>query len=156
MTIIRLRCSSIRTTSRFWVVLRTAPMWPDIFLPLNTRPGVWFWPMGAGHAMGLGIAVGGVLAVEVVALDGAGEALADGGSGYVHALTGRKNAHGKFGAGLVFLKHGGIVHAMLIQALAGRLAGILTGERFSRGLAGRAHPPPAGRRSRPFQEGDGE
>ena len=95
--------------------------------------------MEPGTRWALGIAVGGVLAVEVVALDGAGEALADGGSGYVHALTGRKNAHGKFGAGLVFLKHGGIVHAMLIQALAGRLAGILTGERFSGGLAGRAH-----------------
>src|SRR6185295_13289191 len=33
------RASSMRTMSRFWVVLVTLPSWPDIFLPGNTRPG---------------------------------------------------------------------------------------------------------------------
>src|SRR5690606_19041837 len=40
--------ASTRTTSRFWTVTRSAPMWPAIFLPLNTRPGLWFWPMEPG------------------------------------------------------------------------------------------------------------
>ena len=38
----RLRSLSTRTTTRFCTVRRTLPMWPAIFLPLKTRPGVWF------------------------------------------------------------------------------------------------------------------
>ncbi len=44
----RLRSISTRTTSRFCVVTRSSPMCPDIFLPLNTRPGVWHWPIEPG------------------------------------------------------------------------------------------------------------
>src|SRR5262245_56394816 len=32
---------SVSTTSRFCVVTCTLPMWPAIFLPLNTLPGSW-------------------------------------------------------------------------------------------------------------------
>src|SRR3546814_729734 len=39
LTMIRPRSTSVRTTSRFWVVMRSAPMCPAIFLPLNTLPG---------------------------------------------------------------------------------------------------------------------
>ena len=39
---VKFRSASTRTTTRFWVVHFTAPIWPDIFLPLKTRPGVWF------------------------------------------------------------------------------------------------------------------
>src|SRR5690606_22892791 len=45
---IRPRSASMRTTSRFIEVWLTAPMWPDIFLPGNTRPGVWRWPIEPG------------------------------------------------------------------------------------------------------------
>ena len=45
LTMIRPRSLSVRTTCRFWVVTRTAPMWPAIFLPLNTLPGSWHWPV---------------------------------------------------------------------------------------------------------------
>src|SRR6185503_2136215 len=41
----RPRSASVRTTSRFWVVTRSTPKWPAIFLPLNTRPGSWRWPV---------------------------------------------------------------------------------------------------------------
>src|SRR5690606_21993701 len=44
----RLRSGSTRTTSRFGCVVRTAPRWPDIFVPLNTRPRDWFGPIGPG------------------------------------------------------------------------------------------------------------
>src|SRR5690606_9258864 len=44
----RFRSASTRTTSRFCTVRRTLPMWPDIFLPLNTRPGDWFCPIEPG------------------------------------------------------------------------------------------------------------
>src|SRR5690606_3787101 len=43
LTAIRPRSASTRTTSRFCVLWRTAPMWPAIFLPGNTRPGLWRW-----------------------------------------------------------------------------------------------------------------
>ncbi len=33
---------------RFSIVRRTAPMWPDMRLPGNTRPGVWRWPIEPG------------------------------------------------------------------------------------------------------------
>ena len=42
LTRIRFRSGSTRTTSRLSAVRRTLPRWPDIFLPLKTRPGVWF------------------------------------------------------------------------------------------------------------------
>src|SRR5690606_7435819 len=45
---IRPRSASTRTTSRFCVVWRTAPMWPAIFLPGYTRPGVCRWPSEPG------------------------------------------------------------------------------------------------------------
>src|SRR5690606_15758728 len=48
LTSSRLRSASTRTTSRFGCVVRAAPRWPDIFLPLNTRPGDWFWPIEPG------------------------------------------------------------------------------------------------------------
>src|SRR3546814_3783936 len=38
-TRIRPRSTSVDTTIRFWVVTRTSPMWPAIFLPFHTRPG---------------------------------------------------------------------------------------------------------------------
>src|SRR5262249_13930398 len=41
----RPRSLSVSTTSRFCVVTRTSPMWPAIFLPLNTLPGSWRWPV---------------------------------------------------------------------------------------------------------------
>ena len=44
-TRIRPRSTSTFTTCRFCVVTRTAPMWPAIFLPLNTLPGSWHWPV---------------------------------------------------------------------------------------------------------------
>jgi len=37
----RPRATSTLTTSRFWVLCCTAPLWPDFFLPGKTRPGVW-------------------------------------------------------------------------------------------------------------------
>ena len=39
------RSLSVRITCRFCVVMRAEPMWPDIFLPLNTLPGSWHWPV---------------------------------------------------------------------------------------------------------------
>src|SRR5262249_30603139 len=36
---------SVSTTSRFWVVTCSAPICPAIFLPLNTLPGSWRWPV---------------------------------------------------------------------------------------------------------------
>src|SRR5690606_32216935 len=48
LTAIRPRSASTRTTSRFCVLWRTGPMWPAIFLPGNTRPGVWRWPIEPG------------------------------------------------------------------------------------------------------------
>ena len=42
---IRPRSTSVRTTCRFCVVTLAAPMWPAIFLPLNTLPGSWHWPV---------------------------------------------------------------------------------------------------------------
>src|SRR5690606_34336398 len=48
-TAIRPRSASTFTTSRPWVLWRTAPMWPAIFLPGNTRPGVCRWPSEPGE-----------------------------------------------------------------------------------------------------------
>src|SRR5690606_16107845 len=48
-TAIRPRSASTRTTSRFCVLCTSAPMWPDIFLPGNTRPGVCRWPIEPGE-----------------------------------------------------------------------------------------------------------
>src|SRR5690606_11704465 len=48
-TAIRPRSASTRTTSRFCVLCCSAPMWPAIFLPGNTRPGVWRWPIEPGE-----------------------------------------------------------------------------------------------------------
>src|SRR5690606_11389633 len=45
---IRPRSASTLTTSRPWVLCWTEPMWPDIFLPGNTRPGVCRWPIEPG------------------------------------------------------------------------------------------------------------
>ena len=42
---IRPRSASVDTTLRFWVVTWTSPRWPAIFLPLNTLPGSWRWPV---------------------------------------------------------------------------------------------------------------
>src|SRR5262245_5704863 len=36
---------SVSTTSRLSVVTRSLPRWPAIFLPLNTLPGSWRWPV---------------------------------------------------------------------------------------------------------------
>ena len=44
----RLRAASMSTTCRFSIVRRTLPMWPDMRLPGNTRPGVWRWPIEPG------------------------------------------------------------------------------------------------------------
>src|SRR5690606_17488219 len=44
-TMMRPRSTSVRTTLRFCVVTRSAPRWPAIFLPLNTLPGSWRWPV---------------------------------------------------------------------------------------------------------------
>ena len=45
LTMISPRSTSVRTTCRFCVVTRAAPMCPAIFLPLNTLPGSWHWPV---------------------------------------------------------------------------------------------------------------
>src|SRR5512146_3016370 len=45
----RLRSAFTCTILRFSVVRRTTPMWPDILRPLNTRPGVWRWPIVPGE-----------------------------------------------------------------------------------------------------------
>src|SRR6185312_6109197 len=42
---IRPRSASVETISTFCVVTRVSPMWPAIFLPLNTLPGSWRWPV---------------------------------------------------------------------------------------------------------------
>src|SRR5580693_5898248 len=44
----RLRGTSISTILRFSMVRLRTPMWPDMRLPLNTRPGVWRCPMEPG------------------------------------------------------------------------------------------------------------
>ena len=44
-TKIRPRSASVRTTSRFCWVRWRSPMWPAIFLFLNTRPGSWRLPV---------------------------------------------------------------------------------------------------------------
>jgi hypothetical protein len=72
------------------VRLRT-PMWPDMRLPLNTRPGVWRWPIEPGCAVRDRVAVGLHAAREVVALHGAGKALADRGAGDVDDLARREH-----------------------------------------------------------------
>ena len=139
LTIMRLRSSSIRTTSRFWMVLRHRAHMAGHLLALEHPPRSLVLADGAGHAMGLGIAVGGVLAAEMVPLDGAGKALSDGGAGDVHMLPGRETGHGDLGTGLIVLKLGGIVETVLEQALAGSVIGVLTGQRLARRLAGFAH-----------------
>src|SRR5690348_15201031 len=48
LTAIRWRSASTLTTSRFIAERLTLPMWPAIFLPGNTRPGVWRWPIEPG------------------------------------------------------------------------------------------------------------
>src|SRR5690606_25844379 len=48
LTSSRLRSASTRTTSRFVIVTRVAPMWPAMRLPGNTRPGVCRWPIEPG------------------------------------------------------------------------------------------------------------
>src|SRR5690606_36005205 len=42
-TITRPRATSVLSTTRFCVVTRSSPVWPAIFLPLNTLPGSWRW-----------------------------------------------------------------------------------------------------------------
>src|ERR1700679_2591292 len=44
----RLRATSISTMRKFSMVRFLTPMWPDMRLPLNTRPGVWGWQMEPG------------------------------------------------------------------------------------------------------------
>ena len=44
----RLRFTSTSTMRSFSVVRRITPMWPDMRLPGNTRPGVWRWPIEPG------------------------------------------------------------------------------------------------------------
>src|SRR5688572_18156948 len=45
---IRFRSASMRTISRFWTVTRSSPMWPAIFMPFMTRPGVVPEPIEPG------------------------------------------------------------------------------------------------------------
>ena len=87
-TMISPRSASVRTTCRFCVVTRTAPMWPAIFLPLNTLPGSWHWPVEPCAAVADRHAVRCPEAAEVVPLHAAGEALADRGAGDVDELAG--------------------------------------------------------------------
>ena len=87
LTMIRPRSASVRTTCRFWVVTRTAPMWPAIFLPLNTLPGSWHWPVEPCAAVADRHAVRRPEAAEVVPLHAAREALADRRAGDVDELT---------------------------------------------------------------------
>src|SRR5690606_1908753 len=49
LTAIRPRSASTFTTCRRCVPCVSEPMWPDIFLPGNTRPGVWRWPIEPGE-----------------------------------------------------------------------------------------------------------
>ena len=108
-------------------------------LALENAPGRLVLADGAGHAVRLGIAVGGVLPVEMVALDGARIALAYCGAGHVHMLALGEQADADFRAGLIGLELGGIVEAVLEEALAGGLIGILAGQRLARRLARLAH-----------------
>src|SRR5690606_37987900 len=41
--------ASTMNTCRRCVVCVSAPMWPDFFLPGNTQPGVWRWPIDQGE-----------------------------------------------------------------------------------------------------------
>ena len=44
----RLFSVSTLITSKFWTVFLTLPIWPAIFLPFQTLPGVWHWPIEPG------------------------------------------------------------------------------------------------------------
>ena len=33
---------------KFWTVTFSDPIWPDIFFPFQTLPGVWHWPIDPG------------------------------------------------------------------------------------------------------------
>ena len=76
LTSSRLRSGSDSTTSRLRVVTCSWPMWPDIRMPLNTRPGKAHEPIAPGRPVVLVVAVARALTLEVVALHRAGEALA--------------------------------------------------------------------------------
>ena len=95
----RLRSASISTTFRFSMVRRMTPMWPDMRLPWNTRPGVWRWPIEPGVRCDNECAVRRLAAGEVVALHRAGEALADGGAGDIDDLARLEDVGLELGAG---------------------------------------------------------
>ena len=96
----RLRSASTRTTFRFSVVARTTPMWPDMRLPGNTRPGVWRWPIEPGARCDSELPCDAYWPREVVALDRAGEALADRDAGDVDELARLEQVDLDLGAGL--------------------------------------------------------
>ena len=77
------------------------PMRPAIWVPLKTRAGVAQAPIDPGDAVLLVVAVGGTLALEVVALHGAGEALALGDGDGVDPLAGAQEVGGELLADLV-------------------------------------------------------
>ena len=55
-------------------------------LPGNTSPGLWFWPVEPGLLCETELPWRGAVGGEVVALDDAGEALADGHALHIHLL----------------------------------------------------------------------
>ena len=67
--------------------MRMLPCWPAIFMPLNTRAGVAHAPIEPGRTVLLVVTVRRALALEVVALHRAGEALALADAGDVDPLA---------------------------------------------------------------------
>ena len=150
----RLRSASTPMTFRFSVVRRTTPMWPDMRLPGNTRPGVWRWPIEPGTRCDTECAVRGVAAGEIVALHDAGIALADRDAGDVDELARRETVDLELAARLQV----GVVLAdeAELDQPATRLdvgLGVMTGDAPSTAAAGgarrRSPAPRDSRRSRP-------
>ena len=69
-------------------------------LPGNTRPGLWFWPVEPGTRCETELPCERVLAAEVVALDDAGEALADRHALHVDRLADLEDLDADLGADL--------------------------------------------------------
>ena len=96
--------------------MRLLPYWPAMRTPLNTRAGVAHAPIDPGRAVLLVVAVARALALEVVALHGAGEALALADARDVDELAGGEDVSVDDLADLV---HRDVVDAELRKVLDG-------------------------------------
>src|SRR5690606_10150461 len=110
------------------------------FLAGEDAAGILSLADGTGHAVRTGVTVRCALRTEVVALDGSGKALADGGTGYVHLLARFEHAFdGHDGTGREFGGFRGVETEFLEDA-AGFNAGfgVMPGSRLAdaRGAAG--------------------